>query len=293
MSALCLRASAIAANAFALLAFAAPLRSAEEQEKTKEPATLRELIDAAIEDVQIFADAETTTAARPRLVMRWANNARGSEDGTTVLYLHEGRPIAVACVYPWERQLPRDFCVLARVPIIARYQGAVVWRPQRTEVKLADIPDAPPPDENAAQRLRQMKSLAEQFGSTMLGWRADDSDREELRLLPRPLYRYETDRYESDRNHAADGDVLDGAVFAFVMGTDPESLLLIEATRHGDAAKWQYAFVRRTSGELEGRHRGQVVWHAERFPETHDAQGPNFSVVSLIPPELAPAGGKP
>ncbi|HVW38265.1 MAG TPA: hypothetical protein VHB99_13210, partial [Pirellulales bacterium] len=116
-----------------------------------------------------------------------------------------------------------------------------------------------------------------------LGWRADDSDREELRLLPRPLYRYETDRHE-----AAGGDVLDGAVFAFVMGTDPESLLLIESTKQGDAAKWQYAFVRRTSGELEGRHRGQVVWHAERFPETHDAQGPNFGVVSLIPPELAP-----
>jgi hypothetical protein len=288
MSALCFRASASTAIVFAVLTFAGPLQSAEEQKKSEEPTTLRELIDAAIDDVQIFADAETTTPARPRVALRWANNARGSEDGTTVLYIHEGRPLAVACIYPWERQLPRDFCVLARVPIVARYGGAVVWQPQRTEVKLADIPDAPPPEQSATQRLRQMKSLAEQFGSTMLGWRADDSDREELRLLPRPLYRYETERYR-----ASGGDVLDGAVFAFVMGTDPESLLLIEATKAGDATKWQYAFVRRTSGELEGRHRGQVVWHADRFPATRDAQGPNFAVVSLIPPELAPAGGKP
>jgi hypothetical protein len=283
MSALCFRASAVAAITFSLLAFIAPLQSAEEQKKSTEPTTLRELIDAAIDDVQIFADAETKTPARPQVALRWANNARGSEDGTTVLYIHEGRPLAVACIYPWERQLPRDFCVLARVPIVARYEGAVVWQPQRTEVKLADIPGAPPPEQSATQRLRQMKSLAEQFSSTMLGWRADDSDREELRLLPRPLYRYETDRYK-----AAGGDVLDGAVFAFVMGTDPESLLVIEATKAGDAAKWQYAFVRRTSGELEGRHRDQVVWHAERFPATRDAQGPNFSVVSVIPPELAP-----
>lgn len=283
MSALCFRASTVAAIIFLLLVFIAPLQSAEEQKKSTEPTTLRELIDAAIDDVQIFADAETTTPARPQVALRWANNARGSEDGTTVLYIHEGRPLAVACIYPWERQLPRDFCVLARVPIVAWYQGAVVWQPQRTEVKLADIPDAPPPEQSTTQRLRQMKSLAEQFSSTMRGWRADDSDREELRLLPRPLYRYETDRYK-----ASDGDVLDGAVFAFVMGTDPESLLLIEATKQGDAAKWQYAFVRRTSGELEGRHRVQVVWHAERFPATRDAQGPNFSVVSLIPPELAP-----
>lgn len=284
MTALRLRAATSLAIVFAVLTFADRLDSAEEQEKDKEPTTLRELIDSTIDDVQIFADAETTTPARPRVVMRWANNARGSEDGATVLYIHEGRPLAVACMYPWDGQLARDFCVLTRARIVARHDGAVVWQPQQTEVKLAEIPDAPPPEQGAAQRLRQMKSLAEQFGSTMLGWRADDSDREELRLLPRPLYRYETDRDEK-----SGGDALDGAVFAFVMGTDPESLLIIEATKQGNAAKWQYAFARRTSGELEGRHRGQVVWHADRFPGMRDSQQPNFSVVSLIPPELSTA----
>ncbi|HUY91559.1 MAG TPA: hypothetical protein VMV10_22655 [Pirellulales bacterium] len=280
MTALYLRrlASLAIAIVCAFLAWTETHLAAEDQ-PNKEPSSLRELIDAALDDVQIFADAETTVAARPRVVMRWANNARGSEDGATVLYIHEGRPLAVACFYPWDGQLPRDFSVLARVPIVARYGGAVVWHPQRTEVELAGIPAAPPPESNKPQRLRQMKSLAEQFGSTMLGWRADDSDREELRLLPRPLYRYET----------TGGEVIDGAVFAFVMGADPESLLLIEATKQGDAAKWQYAFVRRTSGELEGRHRGQTVWHADRFPAMRDAQGPNFSVVSPIPPELLPA----
>jgi hypothetical protein len=263
--------------AYVCLALAGAPLAAEEQEG-KEPSTLRELIDSAVDDVQIFADAETTTPARAVVALRWANNARGSEDGTTVLYVHEGRPIAVACLYPWDGRLPRDFSVLARVPIVARHEGAVVWQPRRTEVKFADILDAPPPERSATQRLRQMKSLAGQFSSTLLGWKADDSDREELRLLPRPLYRYETTA----------GEVIDGAAFAFAMGTDPESLLLIEATNEGDAAKWRYAFVRRTSGELEGRHRGQVVWHAERFPEMRDSQGPNFSVVTLIPPELMP-----
>ena len=248
----------------------------------KEPTTLRELIDASIGDVEIFADDETKAPARPLVAMRWANNARGSEDGTTVLYVHEGRPLAVACLYPWEKQLARDFSVLSRVPIVARREGAVVWRPQQTDVKLADIPGAPPPERSPTQRLRQMKSLAEEFSSTLLGWKSDDSDREELRLLPRPLYRYET----------SGGETLDGAVFAFVMGTDPESLLVIEAAKQSNAAQWKFAFVRRTSGELEGRHRGQVVWHAERFPEVRDPRKPNFSVVTLIPPELLPTDGK-
>ena len=222
------------------------------------------------------------TPARAQVVLSWANNARGSEDGTTVLYVYEGRPLAVGCLYPWEKQLARDFSVLSRVPIVARHEGAVVWRPQQTDVKLAEIPGAPTPERSPTQRLRQMKSLAEQFRSTLLGWKADDSDREELRLLPRPLYRYET----------TGGETLDGAVFAFVMGTDPESLLVIEAAQQGDVAGWKFAFVRRTSGELEGRHRGQVVWHAERFPEMRDPRKPNFSVVTLIPPELLPAGGE-
>jgi hypothetical protein len=107
---------------------------------------------------------------------------------------------------------------------------------------------------------------------------ADNSVRVDLRLLPRPLYRYVPTA----------GRVFDGAVFAFVMGTDPASLLLIEAVKQGDASRWQYAFVRRTSGQLEGRHRGQIVWRADRFPAMRNVYGPNFSVVSLIPPELLP-----
>ena len=251
---------------------------AVENKAAKEPSMLRELIDAVIDDVQVFADAEAKEPARALVVMRWANNARGSEDGTTVLYVHAGRPLAVACFYPWEGQLGHDFSATCRQRIVGRRDGIVIWQPQEPGVSFAEIPDAPPPEKSPAQRLRQMKALAEQFSSTMLGWKADSTDREELRLLPRPLYRYEP----------KDGPLVDGAVFAFVMGTDPESLLLIEAVNQGDVAKWQYAFVRRTSGELEGRHRGKVVWQAERYPDTHDPRKPDFGFGSPIPPELLP-----
>ena len=132
-----------------------------------------------------------------------------------------------------------------------------------------------------------MKSLAEQFQSTLVGWKLDDSDREELRLLPRPLYRYQLKDVPD-----AEGMVVDGAVFAFVMGTDPESLLLIEAVREREATKWQSAFARRTSGELEGRHREQVVWKAPRFPATNDPRKPHFSVAAPIPPQLLPQSEK-
>ena len=56
--------------------------------------------------------------------------------------------------------------------------------------------------------------------------------RHELRLLTQPLYRYEH----------KEGQVLDGALFAFAEGTDPELLLLVEARQRKDQpAEWQYA----------------------------------------------------
>jgi hypothetical protein len=249
-----------------------------------EPKTLRELIDAAVNRVEVFADADSKEPAKPIVAMRWANNARGSEDGTTVLYVFEGKPLAAACLYPWDKRLVHDFEALSRGKIVARQNSQLVWQPQESGVKFAPIPEAPPPEATTTQRLRQMKSLSEQFQSAMLGWKADNTDREELRLLPRPLY-----RYEPKESEGKGPTVFDGAVFAFVMGTDPESLLLIEAVKQGNKSAWEYGFARRTSGELEGRHKGNVVWHADRYPQTRDPAKPHFSIGQPIPPELLPA----
>jgi hypothetical protein len=271
------------------IALALPLGAVGQDGPAQEPQSLRELIDAAVNQIELFADAQTKEAAKPLVALRWANNARGSEDGMTVLYVHAGRPLAAACLYPWDKKLVHDFQSLSRDRIVARKDAAVVWQPQKPGVAFAPIPDAPAPAATPAQRLRQMKTLSEQFQSSMLGWKADSTDREELRLLPRPLYRYEP----------KEGPVLDGAVFAFVMGTDPESLLLIEAVQGEEAdgeagsATWQFAFARRTSGELEGRHQDKIVWHADRFPGTHEPTQTQFSVGQPIPLDLLPAADAP
>jgi hypothetical protein len=240
----------------------------------------RAFMDAATKQVEIFAEGDPDNAAEPIVALRWANNARGSEDGLTLLYIHAGQPLATACLYPWDKKLVHDMESLSRGKIVGRYAGDIVWHPQEASVKFAPIPDAPEVAETPAQRLRQLRTLSEEFQSSMLGWKADSTDREQLRLLPRPLYRYET----------KDGPILDGAVFAFVMGTDPESLLLIEAVK-GDSgiAKWEFAFARRTSGELEGRHKEKVVWHADRYPGMKDPNQPRLSIGQAIPPELLPA----
>lgn len=259
-----------------LIALAISADEPTERSPEGEPRTLRELIDASLASYEVFADAEAEEPAQAVVALRWANNARGSEDGTTVLFVAGGRPLAAACIYPWARRLEHDFESLSRDKIVARKEGAIVWQPQTAGVAFAAIPEAPAPEANRTQRLRQMKALAEQFKATLLGWKVDNTDREELRLLSKPLYRYDPKA----------GNVIDGAVFAFVMGTDPEVLLLIEAVQEGENSSWQFAFARRTSGQLEGRWKDRVVWQAPRFPQQNDPKKPHFTRGTPLPPNL-------
>lgn len=203
--------------------------------------------------------------------LKWDNNARGSASGLTVLFVAGGRPEAVACIYPWDGNLVQEFRSLSRTAggLVAQRKGdtAPFWKPTEQGIAMKAIPKADAPAKTKFARLRQLKQLRKRFEATLMGWKNDDSDRQDLRPLPRHLYRYTKPT----------GDVLDGAVFAFVMGTDPEVLLLIEAVKTKSGDQWQYGFVRRTSGELAGRLDGETVWTADRFPQNSNPEKADFN----------------
>jgi hypothetical protein len=92
----------------------------------------------------------------------------------------------------------------------------------------------------------------------MTGWKPDKSDREELRLLPKPLY-----RDALSESTGPDRGWIDGGVFAFVQGTDPEAILLLELVRQNGRPHWQYAFARATASGLEARLDKTIVWEVE------------------------------
>lgn len=91
-----------------------------------------------------------------------------------------------------------------------------------------------------------MKDLARRFSCRLTG----DADGEQLRLLPRPLYRYQTNR----------DNLIDGALFAFVQGTDPEVVLVLEATRRDKRSEWRYALTRLSMATLEADLDGKSMW---------------------------------
>ena len=65
-------------------------------------------------------------------------------------------------------------------------------------------------------------------------------------------------------------------MFAFVQGTDPEAVLLLEAVRRGDRLGWQYTFGRATEAGLEARLGPAVVWTASLTPRPNDPTLPTI-----------------
>ncbi len=131
-------------------------------------------------------------------------------------------------------------------------------------MELKPIPGAPAPADSAAARLRQMRALAQEFTSRQTNRAGVDRD---MRLLAQPIYRYEDTK----------GDLIDGGLFVFVQGTDPEIFLLIEARRPRDGApEWRFGATRMHGIDLRLYHRGRDGLEGPRDPlvANHDSREP-------------------
>ncbi len=181
-------------------------------------------------------------------VLRWPNPTRETPEGATFIWTLDGRPEAIACI--WQHGvLSHAFHSLSASKLVAEHGSQTIWNPAKPGISFQEIPKAPEPADSAVKRLTQMKELARRFSCRIV---ADGAKGEELRLLPRPLYRYKTDR----------PDLFDGALFAFAQGTDPEVILVLEAHRAGAATKWEYAITRRSMVALEAKLDGESIWSA-------------------------------
>lgn len=242
------------------------------QETSEQPDPVRDLIHKSLSSFELHVPHQDD-ALTPYRALYWANNARETVDGLTVFWIANGRPEAVGAIFPRNGKLVHTLDSLSRGPLVAKENGMTIWQPDKAGLEFKAVPDAPLPSASKQGRQLQMKSIARQFGATMLGWKRDSSEQEVLRLLPRPLYSYT----------AGTPQRLDGAVFGFASGTDPEVLLLLEAIGDEGRSRWEFALVRQTSGELEVRYGNAVVWHVDAYPETTNPMGIHLAFVRPLP----------
>ena len=186
---------------------------------------------------------------QPEPIFRLNNNISGVKDGAIFFWLDEaGRPAASVQVFVIPSGLwLHEFTSLVTFPMVAERRSAPAWSPARAGVEFRPIPDAPKPADTPEGRLRQMRALAQDFGAEDY---FETKTWHHLRLLPKPLARY-------GKPGAAPTD---GALFGLVLGSDPETFLMIEARPGPDGPAWQYAFAPMTCYPLKGTHKGKLVW---------------------------------
>lgn len=182
-------------------------------------------------------------------VLRWPNATRDVPVGGTFVWTLAGRPEVIACIWEGDGDgLSFAFHSLSSSKLVARDGGQTFWHPESPGLDLKTFTDAPLPADSAVKRLGQMRDLARRFHCRLAG---EGANIEELRLLPTPLYRYKTDPRE----------FIDGALFSFVQGTDPEVILTLEARRReGQPPNWQYAISRRSNLALEAKLDDKHIW---------------------------------
>lgn len=208
----------------------------------------RDRIERFAKRYELFLGADKLPLEmQPEPVLRWPNATRDTREGATFVWTLNGRPEAIGCVWENGGYWAHAFHSLSGSKLIAQHNSRTFWQPEKAGIEFSPFSQAPEPAESAVKRLSQMKDLARRFRS-----RLPEADRksEELRLLPRPLYRYKTERK----------DLIDGALFAFVQGTDPEVILVLEAVRQNGKSEWRYALTRRTGLAVEADLDETTIW---------------------------------
>jgi len=215
------------------------------------------------------AKTEETFQLVERATYTWSRSGpKGGTYGAVYVWTDRGNAAAVACLWrdPFtnnQLSVCHELHSLSPVAIESHGPEATTWKP-KTGMKRILLPDAPVPAGTAVGRMSQMRALCRDFAAWSEG---GAGDRTELRLLPQPLYRFQS----------TNPDVIDGGLFAFVcsVGTDPEVFLQLEAVETSDGPRWHAVLGRFSHMNLFVRFRDQELWRALRDQEnpiSHNAE---------------------
>ena len=258
---------ALCSVAPALLAVDPPADKSGEKPPRLAPPTAKELADKRMQfmktalarfTIQVGERKEPAEVLDPCL--RWTNPLGTAVDGVLAVYAHKGgRPAAVGQFFRQGRtRWVNEFTIIPESDVTILRSDRPFWKPSEYVCKFTDLPRSPVPTAKPVLRLAQMRAIAADF--SVIDYFGAKGTKQDLRLLPQPLYRY-----------SEKGKILDGALFVFVVATDPECCLLLEAYQDGKDSRYRYAVAPMSIYQLEVRYKDAMVWSIER----RDAVGPN------------------
>jgi hypothetical protein len=234
----------------------------------------RSAVEAGLWEI-VLNDGRTTATAPREPALRWSWSNNGRLYGDVYVYSAHGRPVAIVGICQFFSPIQGVFfqCTsLTDVPLKATRDGREIWAPATNNAIMHDVPDAPAPAKTAGTRLIQMRRMAEDFKAEVddkLGVDPVYTVRP-LRLLSRPIFRYGN----------AEGDYLDGAIFAYAINTDAAVMLILEAVRSETGVRWRYGFPRSWSYSGRATYQGKPVWEFKEINPRLDSKA-NFYLNEL------------
>lgn len=248
----------IAATLFLIAAASAALWGGDDSDAVRERwlALFRQRAESLEVSFVDGTDRSLTVAPEPAMI--YTNPVRKELPyGSLFVWTESGRPVFAAAWWsaleqgnPGMRRLSREFHVLTDAPISVAEAGERIWASSDPGIEWSNV-RSDPPHNSRTLRLSQMRRIVRRVQAEIM------TQESELRLLPQPIYRY-----------SEETDVLDGAIFAFVMGTDPELLVHIEARPAADGSPdWFLGFSHFSNGEVRALLDGAEVYRAERWTQ--------------------------
>ena len=228
-------------------------------EKSDEEFRAKQLVRsrAIAESFRVETKAGTTSptamlSSKP--LLRYADATRQQDESILWLWTDKERPIALMAIefYPKPPRGPRwlfEIVSLSESKIAVTRGTSVKWQAKQPGFARLEVPNAPDPSDRPALRLTQAKQLRDRFTAHE---KTPVEGRIELRSLTNPIYRYKDE----------ETGILDGAIFAFASGTNPEVLLLLEARQEvkSKSGAWYYGFAQMTGGEVYASLDERQVW---------------------------------
>lgn len=241
-----------------ILCLSTPLTAVAEEAASEETADdpLARFREEALAYEFVNLGSGKTLMMQRQPVLHWSNPARNGEDGLVYLWTDGDKPCVIGTfftyVYNTTVRRKQSFRVLTNDAIRAKNADRVIWTPPTNSVEYRPLTDVPPPASVSSQRNGQLRRLARRFAVEVT---LRNGRKEQCRLLPQPLYRYDSDESSEPA----------GAIFSFAVGTDPETLLILD--RQNDESgepRWHHAMVRFTFYPLEGFLDGKSIWKLEQ-----------------------------
>ena len=192
--------------------------AADEKERVRESA---ERVLEMAHRFEFFADAEQKRKLelQPKSVLTYSNPVQGEVYGSVFVWTHFGRPQVLGAIFDFrsEKRMDSEFHVLAGGSTQAARDGKAFLSLDAPGIEFQSVADAPPPAASAAGTVARCAT-----------WRGNSRSNAIIRCRngnscgcsAQPIYRYSS----------AAANVVDGAIFVYVEGTDPEAYLLLEAS---------------------------------------------------------------